>query len=235
MSCAPIFSPVPLQRPKRPFPALQVRRLGRPAPLHGNGFPFPDAPAAPRYLVLGCPRCSGSPRSPRGSSGPPLSQAGAGGAAPPRGAVGFSNTNTAPPCAPAPPPSHGPASPRAEVPPLEPRPAFGCPARLDARAQQDARWRVPGASYPAQPRSLPDEPLFHSDHARFRNKPRPARSNPAPRLSHTRFRPHRPAPSFKATPPASQAPFPRPKLSLRGVPFRCKTRASSLPKPPPPH
>lgn len=58
---------------------------------------FPDALAGPRYLILGRLRYSGSPSSLRGSSGPPLSQAGAGGAAPPRGAVGFSNTNTAPP------------------------------------------------------------------------------------------------------------------------------------------
>lgn len=111
-------------------------------PPERRRFPsFQEALAAPRYLILGCTRCSGSPRSPWGSSGPPLSQAGAGGAAPPRGAVGFSNTNTAPPLRPRPllvvPPLLAPKSFLSGSAP----PSAG-PARLHAGAKQDAECRL---------------------------------------------------------------------------------------------
>lgn len=179
---------------------------------------FPDTLAAPRYLILGCPRCSGSPRSPRGSSGPPFSQAGAGGAAPPRGAVGFSNTNTAPP-----PPSPQPrpfswSRPFSRRESLSRAPPRFLPAPLASaqvpKMMPSAGCRVQGARYGVQHGSLPDKPLFHLDHAPFQSKPRPTCSSTAQRFSHTFFRPHCPAHSPKprllslSRPPTSLAAFP---------------------------
>lgn len=147
ISCAPVFFPeTRTSIPSSTLPAAQASR-----PPARRWFPsFQMPPPAPRYLILGCPRCSGSTRSSRGSSGPPLSQAGAGGAAPPRGAVGFSNTNTAPLSPrPAPPPSHGPAPPCAEV-PRALRPAFWWSPLASAQVPNkmaNAGCRVQGGRY----------------------------------------------------------------------------------------
>uniref|UniRef100_M3Z7N7 Uncharacterized protein n=1 Tax=Mustela putorius furo TaxID=9669 RepID=M3Z7N7_MUSPF len=194
---------VPLPRPKRPSPALPVLRLGRPDPCAEMGFPLSDALAAPRYLFLGSPRCSGSPRSPRGSSGPPpLPGQGRGGPLRPVAQLDFP-TQTPPPVR----PSHAPFP---VVPPLRARESLSrAPPRLlrvplasalVRRRMPDAGCRVRGATYRVQPRAPPDKPLFHSDHAPFRSKPRPTCSGPAPKFSPSRFRSHRPAPRSRPRP-----------------------------------
>lgn len=211
---------MPLQRPERPSSSLPILRLRRPAPPCAETVSlFPDTLAAPRYLVLGCPRCSGSPRSPRGSSGPPFSQAGAGGAAPPRGAVGFSNTNTAPP-PPAPQPRpfswSRPFSRRESLSRAPPRflPALLASAQVP-NMMPSAGCRVQGARYGVQHGSLTDKPLFHLDHAPFQSKPRPTCSSTAQRFSHTFFRPHCPAHS------------PRPRLLSLPLPLLLSLSGSS--------
>lgn len=174
---------------------------------------FPDALAAPRYLILGRLRYSGSPSSLRGSSGPPFSQAGAGGAAPPRGAVGFSNTNTAPPV---PPPSRGPAPPRANVLPLGLRPA-SCRSLSRQRGCQIEylMWVLEfGGStyYDVRPQSQSSKLLFHLDQAPLQSKPRP----PPPVLRGDLTTPSLGLPSspyirghaFVSKPPTFFAPFP---------------------------
>lgn len=135
-----------LPRPKRPSPALPVLRLRRPAPCAEMGFPLSDALATPRYLFLGSPGAQAPRGLPGGRAGPPLSQARAGGgAAPPRGAVGFSNTNTAPPAPQPRPLPRGPAPSRAGVPLSGPAPPSAGPTRLSAGAQKDAGCGVPGS------------------------------------------------------------------------------------------
>lgn len=86
------------------------------------------------YLILGCPRCWG-PLG--GSSGPPPPRSGLGGPAPPSGAVGFSNTDTAP--------SAGPAPLPVEV-PLRPALHFDSPKLASAGVQTAVRVPSTGPS-----------------------------------------------------------------------------------------
>lgn len=151
-----------------------ARDSGVPPALGGDGFPPSRRPRGSPLPDSRCPRCSDSPRSPRGSSGPPLSQVGAGGAAPPRGAVGFSNTNTAP----QPRPFPWSRPPRSKVPPSRAPPRL-LPVPL-ASAQVPEKMpnvdcRLQGTTCGVQPRSPSVNP-------RSIWITRLSQANPAPRL-----------------------------------------------------
>lgn len=185
MSCAPVLFPVPLPRAKRPSPALLRLRLRRPTPLRGDGCPLSRRPRAPRYLILGCPRCSNSPRSPRGSSGPPLPGRGWGGRSAPWRSWIFQHKHRPP----TPPPSHGPALPRVGVPHLWLRPAF-C-RFLSPQPRCRKRYRMQIAEFGVQRAGSSPDPCLTNPYSIWITRlskvsPAPLPS-PALRLSHTPF------------------------------------------------
>lgn len=151
---------------------------------------------------------------------------------------------------------HRPPTPRAPAPPLlmvppllapgvpfpGSAPLSAGPARLCTRAEYDAECGVQGSrcKVGVQHGPLPDKPLFHSDHAPFQSKPRPTRSSPAQRFSHTFFRPHCPAHSPRprllslSRPPTSLAAFPI-RQQPTGALILCRPWASSRLPPHPPN
>lgn len=135
---------------------------------------FPDALAAPRYLVLGGLRCLGSPRSPEGRAGPPSPRPGLGGPLRPVAQLDFPTQTLAPPA---------PQSrPLLVVPPLlalkslssaPPRLQRALLAQRQCWAGYRGRVRGSGCSLSGPPPIPAYKPQFHLDPAPFQCKPRP--------------------------------------------------------------
>lgn len=167
---------------------------------------FPDALAAPRYLIPGVPGVQIPQGLPGGRAAPPSPRSGLGGPLRPVAQLDFP-TQTPPP---APPPSRGPAPPRCRVPP-SPAPPRLLPVPF-ASAQvpkkipnEDCRLR--GSTCRVQPRSLPVKPRCIWITRLSEVNPAPG-SSPALRPSHTFFRPYSSAHSFEATPLSQDLPLP---------------------------